>query len=29
MKQNCYVNWQEEWDAQTNYTRFAEELLGV
>ncbi|MBE6245160.1 MAG: glycosyltransferase [Bacteroidales bacterium] len=29
MKQNCYVNWQEEWDAKTNYTRFAEELLGV
>ena len=29
MKQNCYVNWTEEWDAQTNYTRFAEELLGV
>ena len=29
MKQNCYFNWMEEWDAQTNYTRFAEELLGV
>ena len=29
MKQNCYVNWKEEWDAQTNYTRFAEELIGV
>ena len=29
MKQNCYFNWKEEWDAQTNYTRFAEELLGV
>ena len=29
MKQNCYINWKEEWDAQTNYTRFAEELIGV
>ena len=29
MKQNCYFNWKEEWDALTNYTRFAEELLGV
>ena len=29
MKQNCYINWKEEWDAKTNYTRFAEELLGV
>ena len=29
MKRNCYENWKEEWDAQTNYTRFAEELLGV
>ena len=29
MKANCYVNWTEEWDAKTNYTNFAEELLGV
>ena len=29
MKQNSYINWKEEWDAQTNYTRFAEELIGV
>ena len=29
IKQNCYFNWKEEWDAQTNYTRFAEELIGV
>ena len=29
VKQNCYINWKEEWDAQTNYTRFAEELIGV
>lgn len=29
MKQNCYENWKEEWDAQTNYSGFAQELLGV
>lgn len=29
MKQNSYINWKEEWDAETNYTRFAEELLSV
>ena len=29
MKSNCYINWKEEWDAKTNYTRFAEELIGV
>lgn len=29
MKSNCYINWKEDWDAQTNYTRFAEELIGV
>ena len=29
MKKNCYINWKEEWDAQTNYKAFAEELLGI
>ena len=29
IKRNCYVNWKEDWDAETNYTRFAEELIGV
>jgi len=29
MSRNCYINWKEEWDADNNYARFAEELLGV